>query len=114
MSGDEAFFLVALQVLKRKFGVFFWGTQAQAVPFGCGTLCVKPPLVRSDVLDSGGSASSTICGGIDSYYFRQNYMSSHGIGAGVTIRGQFWSRDPGFTPPDNVGLSDAITFVVAP
>ena len=114
LSGDDAFFLVALQVLSQKYGVFFWGTQSQGSPFGGGTLCVKLPVVRSGVLDSGGPTSGPNCGGSYSYYFRQNYMSSHGITPGATIYGQFWSRDPGYSPPNNVGLTDAVRFVVTP
>jgi hypothetical protein len=30
------------------------------------------------------------------------------------IDGQYWSRDPGFAPPNNVGLTDAVHAVIGP
>lgn len=53
-------------------------------------------------------------GGAYSFQFRQSYMASHALGAGDSVVGQFWSRDPGFAPPQNIGLSDAIQFTISP
>ena len=34
--------------------------------------------------------------------------------AGQQVNGQYWSRDPGFPPPNNTGLTDAIEFTIEP
>lgn len=112
-AGYDSFFLVAVDVLPQKSGVFFWGTSPASIPFGGGTLCVQPPLVRSFVLGSGGNGQPT-CDGAYSFEFRQSYMQQKGLQAGDTVLGQFWSRDPGFAPPNNIGLSDGIRFTIAP
>ena len=41
-------------------------------------------------------------------------MAAHGLTAGTAVFGQFWSRDPGFAAPNNIGLTDAILFNIAP
>ena len=33
---------------------------------------------------------------------------------GETYYAQYWSRDPGFAPPDDIGLTDALRFTVLP
>ncbi|MCK6448045.1 MAG: hypothetical protein L6Q99_16755 [Planctomycetes bacterium] len=115
LSGPDDFFLGANQVLNNKFGVFFWSvTGATAIPFGGGTLCVKMPVTRSGVLSSGGNPPPDDCTGSYSFHFSQAYVAAKGLGAGDTIYGQFWSRDPGFTAPNNIGLSDALRFEIRP
>jgi hypothetical protein len=113
-SGFDSFFVIAQSELNQKSGIFFWGHQPATIAFGGGTLCVQPPLVRSPVLSSGGSASGADCSGRYAWQFRQSYMAAKGLSAGDTLYGQFWSRDPGFAPPNNVGLTDAIQFTIAP
>jgi hypothetical protein len=45
---------------------------------------------------------------------RVSLMAAHALGAGASVYGQYWSRDPGFPQPDNLGLSDGLEFVIAP
>jgi hypothetical protein len=33
---------------------------------------------------------------------------------GAPVHAQFWSRDNGFAPPNNTGLTNAVRFVVQP
>ena len=52
--------------------------------------------------------------GAYSYHFTQAKMASLGLAPGTTLHGQWFSRDAGFAPPDDVGLTDAIRFTIAP
>ncbi|MCK6447427.1 MAG: hypothetical protein L6Q99_13640 [Planctomycetes bacterium] len=113
MTGDDVFFVVAQNVLKDKFGVFFWGHASTAVPFGGGTLCVKSPVVRTTVQNSG-NVLGMVCSGNYSFHFTQSYAQSEGIQPGDTIYGQYWYRDPAFSAPNNIGLTDAIRFAFIP
>lgn len=110
-TGDDAFFVIATQELAGKSGIFFWGQAAAALPFGGGTLCVAPPLVRGPVQNSGGT---TGCTGTYSQHFGQAYMAAHNVSPGDTLFGQYWSRDPGFAPPNNVALTRGLQFTVLP
>jgi len=36
------------------------------------------------------------------------------LGANTIVYAQFWSRDPAFAPPYNIGLTDALQFTICP
>ncbi len=112
VSGPDSFFLTAYHAIPSKSGVMFWGTTAAAIPFGGGTLCVHPPLVRTFVQSAGDLPTPSDCNGTYSFAFRQSYMAIHGLASGQTVYAQFWSRDPGFAPPNNIGLTNAIRFTL--
>ncbi|MCC7169163.1 MAG: PD40 domain-containing protein [Planctomycetes bacterium] len=112
VSGATAFTVTASRVLRNKSGLFFWGLQAAAIPFGGGTLCVQPPVVRLPTQDSGGTFIAGNCSGHYFFPFSPSYMASYGLAAGQTIHAQFWSRDTGFSPPNNIGLTDALRFTL--
>jgi hypothetical protein len=114
VSIAEGFHVKAQDVLNQKNGIVFWGRMAAALAFQDATLCVKPPIKRSSVLLSGGSSSGTDCTGQYSFYFTHSYMQGEAILAGDTIYAQVWSRDPGFAPPFNFGMTDALSFDVVP
>lgn len=114
LAGYDAHFLVATRVLNQKFGLLLWATQPGALAFGGGTLCVKAPLVRTPATLSGGSASGADCTGSYTFHWSQAYMQSVGMVAGLTCYAQWWTRDPGFAAPGNIGLSDAVQFLVVP
>jgi hypothetical protein len=66
-------------------------------------------------LFSGGSPGvATDCSGVIGFDVTQAFFSAHGLTAGTAIYMQFLVRDPGFAPPDAVGLSDALTYVLQP
>jgi Tol biopolymer transport system component len=111
-SGFDAFFLTGVAQIGNKSGLLFWGSLEASIPFAGGWLCVRPPVVRTPVQNSGGSGGS--CNGTFSFHMTQAYMVQHGIGAGDTLHGQYWARDPGFVPPNNISLSNAATWVVVP
>jgi hypothetical protein len=114
LSGSDDFHLIAAPVLNQKFGLYVWGTAAEAAPFVGGTLCLEPPFVRGPGLASGGSAAGSDCTGAFDWHFSQAYMTSKGLGAGAILYAQAWGRAPGFSAPNNSQLSDAIVFQIAP
>ncbi|MCK6447801.1 MAG: FG-GAP repeat protein [Planctomycetes bacterium] len=110
---NDDFHVLASNVLNKKFGLFFWGAEPAAIPFQGGTLCVKPPIVRTPVQSSGGSPTGSDCTGTYDFHFSRAYMHAHLLAPGL-IRGQYWSRDPGFSPPNNVGLTAALAISICP
>ena len=102
-------------VRNHKPGLMIWSHTAAATPFGGGTLCIAPPLKRTPGMDSGGAPlPANNCSGIYSFAFSQAYMTTNAVAAGTTLFAQFWSRDPGFVAPNNVGLSNALSFTTCP
>lgn len=112
-SGSDAFFLVANNLRPNKPGVFLWSRTPNATPFGGGTLCVNAPVSRTGIQISA-VAGPVPCSGTYGFHFRHSYMLSHGLMPGDTVYGQFHSRDPGFAPPNNIGLTDAVQFGIIP
>jgi hypothetical protein len=102
--------VTATNVLPNKSGMLFWGLASSSTPFHGGTLLVAPPLIRTAAQVSGGSA---LCSGHYDFHFSQAYMAASGLSGGTTVYAQYWSRDPGFAHPDNVGLTNALRFTVA-
>lgn len=88
------------------------------IPFAGGNLCVAAPLVRSHTTLSGGSPPPAIdCSGVWSLDLGAVLATSPigpAVGAGSVLYMQWWGRDPGFAPPDNVQLSGALQVVVGP
>ena len=111
VTGADDFEITASHVLKAKSGLLFWGTGPLSNPFHGGTLCVASPTVRTPIQDSGCPTCGA-CQGTYTFAFSQSYMASQSVHAGDTIYAQFWSRDNGFAPPDNYGLTDALKFTV--
>jgi hypothetical protein len=104
----------AINVRNQKSGILFWGSAQAANPFLDATLCVHQPLRRTAVQSSGGSASGNDCSGTFQFHFSHAYMQANGMQAGFTRYAQFWSRDPGFAPPYNFSMSNALAFDVVP
>jgi hypothetical protein len=113
-SAGSGFLITASQIEPQKSGLFFYGKSGPAAfPFQGGTLCVNPPQTRTPVQDSGGAAA---CSGTYSIDFNAHIAggSDPALVAGQQVNGQYWFRDPGFAPPDNTGLSNAIEFEIGP
>ncbi len=115
VSVGDNFTISASNVRNKKPGIMLWSLGAAAIPFGGGTLCIAPPITRTAGQDSGGSPTpASDCSGHYSFTFTHGYMASKGLVAGMTVKSQFWSRDPGFPAPNNIGLTNAVGFVVCP
>jgi hypothetical protein len=122
-AATQGFVIAATSVRNNKSGLLFYGASGRAsVPFQGGTLCVKVPLKRTPGVTSGGSPPPTAdCSGVlalDMAAFASGALGGTPLAAlqqpGAVIDCQWWSRDPGFAPPLNTSLSDALEYVVEP
>jgi len=112
LTGADDFFITASNVVAERWGVMFWGLSEAAMPFAGGTMCIDQALVRGAAQWSGGTAGT--CDGTYSTDFSQAYMNAQGLLAGDTVYAQYISRDNGFAFPDNLGLTNALVFVICP
>ena len=91
-------------------GVFCWGIGGRmAEPFRrtSSLLCVRPPLLRTGPMLSGGSAGS--CDGTLAVDLNAAWAAGRRPGAGATVQVQLWYRD------QRAGaLSDALELIVCP
>jgi hypothetical protein len=113
-TAGSGFTIGATNILNAKFGLFFYGKSGQqAVPFQGGTLCAKAPLIRTSLQTSGGTPP---CGGTFNMDFNAYIASGKdpGLVPGTAVDGQYWSRDPGFAPPNNTNLTNGLHFVICP
>jgi len=112
-SVGNGFRVGAISVLPGNPGMMFWSRSDAAIPFRGGTLCLGSPLFRTTGQVAGGSPGSP-CSGTYLFEFDGAYAASHALAPGDTVYAQYWSRDGGFAPPDNVGLTNALRFTFAP
>ena len=117
-SQATAFRISATEVRNNVTGLLFYGTSgASETPLQGGLLCVAPTVTRTPGAFSGGSAPPVDdCSG--SFVFEFNDWIASGsdpsLSAGQPVWAQFWSRDPGFAPPDNSHLTDGLAFEIGP
>lgn len=109
--------IVASSVLSNKNGLLFYGTNGPSVtPFGGGFLCVAATLSRTGMVQNSGGGPVLDCNGAYSRDFNA-YIAS-GVDplliAGQTVWFQYFSRDPGFSPPDNIGLTGGLELTIGP
>ena len=113
-SGPDNFSVSGHHVLNNKSGMLVWSYTQDNRPFHGGTLCVGSPFRRTPLQNSGGTQGVNDCTGVYSFAFTHSYMAARGITPGAVVNAQYWSRDPFFPPPDNIGLTDGIQFTVQP
>jgi len=89
-----------------------WSNAPASTPFAGRTLCLAAPVKRTPVQSSGGLSGS--CNGGFDFHVSHAYMASQALAPGQILFSQCWSRDPGFAPPNNVSLSNALSFEVFP
>jgi Tol biopolymer transport system component len=114
LSGPDAFFVTATAVRSHELGIPVLAFAPDSKPFGGGTLCVGAPLLRGPAQSSGGASPASDCSGVYSFHLDQAFLAQHGVGAGIDLWAQWVSRDQGFAPPDNYGLSAALNFTTCP
>jgi hypothetical protein len=112
MSQATGFFIEATNTLANKTGLFFYGYAGKQIPYQAGWLCVQAPAKRTQLQNSGGVAPS--CNGMFSYDFNARIAggADPNLAAGVTIYGQYWSRDP--QVPFKTTRTNAIEFTICP
>lgn len=118
-SASSGFVVRCLNAVDGQAGTLLYsllGPQSQ--PFQGGTLCVQAPFSRTPVVSSGGSGP---CTGVLSLDFNQFASGAHGGHPkpalripGTPVFAQWWGRDPGFAPPNDTQLSDALVFHMCP
>ncbi len=111
----NSFVISAVDVLNQKSGLFYysiWGRNS--LPYQGGTLCVRSPLARTPVTQSGGSTAGNDCSGVLSLDFGPwlDGTPNPQLQLGTTVNGQWWYRDP--ASPSTTGLSDALEFEIRP
>lgn len=116
MSGGPGSFTIrAASVLNQQSTILFYGVAPANVPFQGGTLCVGGALVRTNVLNSGGSAAGLDCSGVASFDMGARIASlvDPRLHLGATICAQFWQRDA-LATPFTTNLTDGIRFTIGP
>jgi hypothetical protein len=118
-SATSGFVVSANDVEGAASATFFYGINGRvAWPWAATStsfMCVKGPLQRTGLLDSGGALGA--CDGALSFDFAA-YMSSHAtalgqpLTAGERFDAQVWYRDPAAVKSTN--LSNALEFTLAP
>jgi len=83
-------------------------------PFSGGFLCVQAALLRTPVTLTGGTVGGNDCTGVMTRDFNAWIASGAdpALARGVEVWAQFYSRDPGFAPPNNVNITEALDFVI--
>ena len=119
IAATSGFVMTAANVEGLANGVFFYGTLGRvAVPWAAGStsfLCVKFPLQRSTLQNSGGNFGA--CDGtlaLDFLAFMAANPTALGqpITAGQSYNAQAWFRDP--PSPKGTSLSDGLEFTLVP
>ncbi len=113
LSHPAPFLISASEILSNVSGVLIYSKSGAAgIPFQGGTLCVLPPVIRTAGQSSGGNPPPQDCSGSLSFDFRAHALSGAdpGLIVGAAVWVQYWSRDPGFPPPENTNLTDALAF----
>lgn len=113
-SAGGGFSVTLTQALNRKAGVLAYGFNGPAsTPFFGGLVCVAPPLTRTPVLDSGGSASGSDCTGSFTLDFNARIQSGvdPALAVGAIVHLQWFTRDPG-NPAGSFNSSDALRVAI--
>jgi hypothetical protein len=116
LTGPDTFSVSSQLEPNNVNGALVWGLAPASVPFAGGILCVQAPSLGSfGGQSSGGNPGIAIdCSGKLGFDVKQSFFTGHGLAAGTSVYMQFLARDPGSAPPNNVSLSDALTYVIQP
>jgi len=110
-SANPPFVLRADSVIPDRDGLLLYGFAPKQVPLSGGNLWIAPPVLRSSLIDSGGSPS-TPCSGTLLRDFSSRLQSDPFLTPGRPVYAQFWYRDP--QSPSLTNLTNALQFTVLP
>lgn len=119
----SGFTLHGTSVRNNKTGLLLHGvTGRNSSPFQGGILCVAGPIKRTPGTTSGGNPPpANDCSGqyvVDMNAFAAGALGGNPLPAlavpGTLVTAQWWGRDPGFPPPDNTTLTNAVEYLVCP
>jgi hypothetical protein len=112
-SSPAAFVIHATNAIPQKSGLLFFGFGTRAQSFQGGLHCIALPTKRVGVQTALGAAA---CSGSFSFDMRAYIQSSihPGLVPGAAVYCQWWSRDPLDPAGFGTGLSDALSFGIAP
>lgn len=113
-AGFDAFHVTAVGVRSHEIGLLLVSGSPASLPFGGGTLCVAPPALRTGIQVAMGTPGVVDCSGTYTSHVTQAWLAAYGFAPGTSLWAQWFSRDQGFAAPADVGLSDALAFVVCP
>lgn len=116
-SNPAPFVVGTVNSINNKSGLLFYSVLGtQGAPFQGGYLCAKTPVKRTVVQTSGGNPPPNDCSGRYALDFNAHIASGKdpALLPGQPVWLQYWSRDPGYSPPDNTGLSNAIASTICP
>jgi len=116
-SAASGFAVTANDVEGDRNGLFFFGANGQqGVVWGGGSSfqCVVPPVLRGELISSGGTGGS--CSGTFTTDLNAQWAAhpAQNPGVGAVVQLQLWFRDPQNSSGQTTSLSDALQFTVAP
>lgn len=114
LTSMQPFRVTASDVPGQQFGMLFYGFTPAAIPFQGGLRCVAAPVLRTPPQTSTGPAAP--CSGSQSFDFGTRIHSGvdPALIVGATVYAQWWTRDPQDPFGFGTGLTDAISFTIAP
>lgn len=121
-GATSGFSITCADVINNKTGLLFYSLNGRAhLPFHQGFHCAKLPTKRTLAQSSGGNPPPNDCSGsysLDFNAFAQGLAggnpSAQLLVPGTAVTAQWWGRDPGFAPPANDMLSDALDLLIGP
>lgn len=119
-TAPNGFVISASNVLNQKSGQLIYSLNGtNNAPFQGGILCVRAPVRRTVIVNSGGNPSGSDCSGTFAFDFNAFARGSFATAPapelsipGTHVTAQWWGRDPGFAPPNGTSLSRGLEFVM--
>lgn len=112
-TAASGYTVTATGARNNKVGLLMLSTSGRnQAPFNGGTLCIQPPQIRTQLVNSGGNpAPADDCSGTWSFDVNAVLSTKPGFSEGTVVQAQWFGRD---SAPSNLALSDALEFALLP